>query len=62
MIDLGHRGILIAGLMDGDSGAADATPALWLCAHSLDNNTSTQACVTVRETGRRDLKPGNGLG
>jgi hypothetical protein len=61
LIDLGNRGVLIAGLITGDAASpADAVPALWLCAKAFDNDTSTEKLPDlVRETGRRDLKPGN---
>jgi hypothetical protein len=61
LIDLGNRGILIAGLINGDTGSPnDAVSALWLGAKAFGNDSSyAKLPQLVRETGRRDLRPDN---
>jgi hypothetical protein len=61
LIDLGNRGILIAGLINGDTGSPnDAVSALWLGAKAFGNDSSYDQLPKLRQmTGRRDLMPGN---
>jgi hypothetical protein len=61
LIDLGTRGILIVGLINGDAGSPhDAVPALFLGAAAFGNDSSYKKLPSLtREKGRRDLKVDN---